>query len=381
MKKKYVIIFCLIFVIGAFSNISFGNEIRISDSPNTFLIEIMPLSKEVLWDYTNTYPLVEIVYPEDGENLPFDYLEVLGYAMDPDGMTYMEWTYQWGGYIYYNNKTFDLAQYVTFRIQVFNLQPGTHTVTVTFYDMYNNTGSDSVTVHYGENNPPDKPNKPEGSISGAVGIEYTYSTHSIDVDNDEIRYGWDWDGDNVLDEWTDFYPSGETVNTSHIWNYEGIYNVKVKAEDDRGGQSGFSSPLAVHIISNTPPNKPSTPLGSAIGRPGISYSYSTSTVDLEGHKLYYVFDWDDGTESEWEGSFESGSTVSFSHIWNARGTFQIKVKAKDDPNGDGDLSDGLESVWSDPLPITMPKTKSTDLLWNLLSNLPFLKHFFSSYFF
>ena len=122
-------------------------------------------------------------------------------------------------------------------------------------------------------------------------------------------------------------------------------------------------------------------MGSAIGRPGISYSYSTSTVDLEGHKLYYVFDWDDGTESEWEGSFESGSTVSFSHIWNARGTFQIKVKAKDDPNGDGDLSDGLESVWSDPLPITMPKTKSTDLLWNLLSNLPFLKHFFSSYFF
>jgi len=291
-------------------------------------------------------------------------------------MTYMEWTYQYDGYIHYNNETFNLAQYVNFRIQVFNLQPGTHTVTVTFYDIYNNTGSDSVTVHYGENNPPDKPNKPEGPDSGAVGIEYTYSTHSTDADDDEIRYGWDWDGDNVVDEWKDFYPSGETVNTSHIWNYEGIYNVKVKSEDDRGGQSGFSSPLAVHITSNTPPGKPSIPSGSTIGRPGISYSYSTSTIDPEGHKVYYMFDWDDGTEPEWKGSFESGSTVSFSHIWNARGTFQIKVKAKDDPNGDGDLSDGLESVWSDPLPITMPKTKSANLLGNLISKLPFLKHFF-----
>ena len=47
-----------------------------------------------------------------------------------------------------------------------------------------------------------------------------------------------------------------------------------------------------------------------------------------------------------------------SHVWNIEGTYQIKVKAKDDPNGDGDLSDGTESVWSDPLPIRMPKNKA-----------------------
>jgi hypothetical protein len=380
MKKNYIIIFCLMLVIGAVSNISFGNEIRKADGPN-FLIEIIPISEDVPWDNADIYPIVEILYPENGTDLPSNYLEVIGYAMDPDGMTYMEWTYQLGSYIYYDNETFGLAQYVNFRIQVFNLQPGTHTVTVVFYDIYNNTGSDSVTVYYEENSAPEKPNRPEGPESGTVGTEYTYSTHSTDADDDKIKYGWDWDGDNVVDEWTGFYPSGEIVNTSHIWNYEGIYNVKVKAQDEKGGESGFSSPLTVHIISNNPPNKPTVPSGSTAGVPGISYSYSTSTVDPDGDKVYYMFNWDDGTEPEWEGSFESGSSVSFSHIWNAKGTYSIKVKAKDDPNGDGDLSDGLESVWSDPLPITMPKAKSINLLENLLSKLPFLKYFLSSFFF
>ena len=71
-----------------------------------------------------------------------------------------------------------------------------------------------------------------------------------------------------------------------------------------------------------------------------------------------MIDWNDGTELKWEGPFDSGSTVSFSHIWTAKGTFQIKVKAKDDPNSDGDLSDGLESVWSDPLEVSMPRNRN-----------------------
>ena len=55
--------------------------------------------------------------------------------------------------------------------------------------------------------------------------------------------------------------------------------------------------------------------------------------------------------------------MSVSHVWAAKGTYQIKVKAKDDPNGDGDLSDGTESVWSDTLPISMPKNKAANLLF------------------
>ena len=55
------------------------------------------------------------------------------------------------------------------------------------------------------------------------------------------------------------------------------------------------------------------------------------------------------------GPYNSGMGITDSHIWQTIGSYPIKIKAKDDPNGDGDLSDGLESVWSDSLPISMPK--------------------------
>jgi hypothetical protein len=49
--------------------------------------------------------------------------------------------------------------------------------------------------------------------------------------------------------------------------------------------------------------------------------------------------------------------ISVSHTWTQQGNYNIRAKAKDDPNGDGDLSDGEESQWSESLPISMPKSK------------------------
>ena len=80
------------------------------------------------------------------------------------------------------------------------------------------------------------------------------------------------------------------------------------------------------------------------------------------------------------GPNNSGTGTTDSHIWETIGSYPIKVKAKDDPNGDGDLSDGLESVWSDSLPISMPRLHSyqisldrilyeISLLYQILHNL------------
>ena len=117
------------------------------------------------------------------------------------------------------------------------------------------------------------------------------------------------------------------------------------AEDKYGAQSIFSEPLQVLIQSN-PPNKPNTPDGSARGKPGISYTYQTSTTDPDGDQLYYMWDWGDGTSLNWTGLYNSGQTVTASHIWSTKGSYSIKVKVKD--------TTGAESVWSDSLPITMP---------------------------
>ena len=359
MKIKNIVLMLLLtmLLIASFSTINpalnMSKQEKISEK---FEIDIFPIQNDDSADSVGD-PIVVITYPEDGSEINEPYFEVIGYASDPDGLYFMEWTYQSGIYYYYDNETLNGAYSYGFRIRVFYIHPGSQTVTVTYYDYYNNSGQDSVTVYYGENDAPETPARPNGPNEGSIGLEYTYSTHSTDTDNDDIRYGWDWDGDNTVDEWTEYYLSGEIVNTSHIWTSPGTYNVKVKADDSKQ-KSGFSQPLTVHITDNSPPTKPETPMGSSSGKTGISYTYSTYSYDSEGDNIYYLFDWGDGTEPEWDGPYGSGDIVSASHIWTSEGSFSVKVKAKDDPNGDGDLSDGLESVWSDPLPVSMPKLKS-----------------------
>jgi len=214
-------------------------------------------------------------------------------------------------------------------------------------------------------NPPYPPHSPYGPTVGLTWTPYSYSTNTTDPDGNDIRYGWDWNGDNIVDEWTtEFYLSGVTANISHSWNTSGTYNVKVKAEDIYGAQSDFSSAKIIVIVSidNDPPEKPDAPTGKTFCKVGISYSYSASTTDPDGDRIYYMFDWDDGTITEWTGPYSTDQPISMSHIWDVKGTYQIKVKAKDEHCE--------ESEWSDPLPITMPK--------NIVINKQFL-HFLDSH--
>jgi len=97
------------------------------------------------------------------------------------------------------------------------------------------------------------------------------------------------------------------------------------------------------------PNKPVKPLGEINGKYREEYIYTTITTDPQNDKILYFFDWGDGTDSGWVGPFDSGVTVEASHKWTEKGSYSIRVKAKD--------MDGHESGWSDPLSVSMPKTK------------------------
>ncbi len=97
---------------------------------------------------------------------------------------------------------------------------------------------------------PGKPEKPKGKIFAITGREYFYETNSIDFDGDKIRYGWDWNGDNIVDEWTDFYESGNKVKISHSWDRPGIYKIKVMAEDEEGFLSMLSDEKIVFVIKS-----------------------------------------------------------------------------------------------------------------------------------
>ena len=74
------------------------------------------------------------------------------------------------------------------------------------------------------------------------------------------------------------------------------------------------------------------------------------TTDVENDLIYYIFDWGDGNKSNWFGPFYSGETVQCNYSWEKKGSYEIKVKAKDEHN--------QVSSWSDPLRVDLPKVKS-----------------------
>jgi len=215
------------------------------------------------------------------------------------------------------------------------------------------------------NDPPNTPSQPSGPTAGNLGVSYSYSTYATDPDDNKVKYYFDW-GDET-GTWTSLVNSGQPASANHIWSSAGTYQVKAKAQDEHELESDWSPVLTVTIAENKPPDKPSTPSGPSSGEVDKTYIYTTSTTDPEGHQIYYLFDWGDGTESDWSESFNSGEVASVSHTWTKKGDYQVKVKAKD--------VYGNESVWSDPLPVSMPKNKQSIILLSFEFFNKLLDHF------
>lgn len=106
-----------------------------------------------------------------------------------------------------------------------------------------------------ENNPPEKPSKPTGSLRGKTEKKYGFSSQAIDSEDDLVCYCFDW-GDDIFD-WTSWTESGEFVSESHVWYNEGDYSIRVKAVDEHGYESEWSDPLSVSMpinkVSDIPP--------------------------------------------------------------------------------------------------------------------------------
>ena len=75
-----------------------------------------------------------------------------------------------------------------------------------------------------------------------------------------------------------------------------------------------------------------------------------------------IISWGDGTESDWLEPYGNKVSRTAAHSWTKSGTYDVKVKAKDDPDGDGDLSDGLESVWSDTLTVYVCENRNPQII-------------------
>ncbi len=112
---------------------------------------------------------------------------------------------------------------------------------------------------------------------------------------------------------------------------------------------------------NTANSAPSTPIieGKQKVKSGENQEFYCTAIDEEGNMVYYFVDWDDGKQSSWLGPFESGDEITINHTWEKRGSYQVKVKAKDEYGKEGD--------WGS-LSLSVPKNKS------------FLQLFFNGFF-
>ena len=130
---------------------------------------------------------------------------------------------------------------------IFTILPATQGsmfVTITKHNYLPFEGS--TLVISGSNNPPQIPLKPNGSTTGQINIEYTFSTSTTDPENDQVYYKWSWG--NGESDWMGPYTSGAAISASHSWSAGGTYEVKVKAKDIFNYESDWSSRLFVTII-------------------------------------------------------------------------------------------------------------------------------------
>jgi hypothetical protein len=138
------------------------------------------------------------------------------------------------------------------------------------------------------------PDTPEGPDQGVTGIESIFSGVTTDPEEDDILYKFDW-GDGTLSEWVGPAPSGIPVESGHIWESAGIFEVRVKASDSNS-ESAWSQPATIEIFEG--PILSLKPLSSGLFR-------IQAVVENNGAV--------DATNVSWEINFEGGAIIGSSN--------------------------------------------------------------------
>jgi hypothetical protein len=90
---------------------------------------------------------------------------------------------------------------------------------------------------------------------------------------------------------------------------------------------------------NNPPEETNI-TGPAYGKPNVDYEFCIRAMDPELDDLFMLWDWGDGSYSDWLGPYSSGEQICVQKSWSVSGIYEIRVKLKDEV--------GFETNWSDP---------------------------------
>jgi hypothetical protein len=149
-------------------------------------------------------------------------------------------------------------------------------------------------------------------------------TGSADNGNPPYDYHWVFGDGN----------SSNQQNPTHSYFTDGNYTV-VLSVTDSDEMTVSDTTWALIGGWNGPPNTPEVQ-GPDKGKPLLNYKYTFVTSDPEADKIFYLVDWGDNTSSEWLGPYNSGVQGSAVHNWTEKGTYTVKVKAKDIHDAESD---------------------------------------------
>ena len=206
---------------------------------------------------------------------------------------------------------------------------GNKTLTVTVQNTIGGENENSKIVEVVEptNTAPKQPNPPSGPDMGWIDTSYEFNFSVTDPEGDDIKYEIDWgNGTSTL---TEYYSSGTLVTSYHQWADEGTYDIKVRAQDEHGLWSNWSSEKVFNIIlAPSPPNQPDMPIGPDLAYVGQSLPFKFKTIDQNGDDVSFLIDWGDNL-FETTDFVESGSLLEIHHTYSTDGYFAIKAKARD----------------------------------------------------
>jgi hypothetical protein len=93
---------------------------------------------------------------------------------------------------------------------------------------------------------PFKPTVLDGPSNAGKNIPLDFATVAPDPEGDDVFYQWDW-GDGNISNWYGPYTFGKQTSATHQWAENGTYDIKVRAKDTLGKESGWSPVYQVSI--------------------------------------------------------------------------------------------------------------------------------------
>jgi len=177
------------------------------------------------------------------------------------------------------------------------------------------------------------------------------------------------------------YQQGGSLTFGEMWSKSVTSYIKKHKMEDSHYKSveewqPFGDPTLAIGEESQAPVTPAAPQGPNSGEIKVEHTYTASTTDPDGDKIYYLFDWGNDEYSGWVGPYNSGSIASAKYTWKEEGDYEIRVKAKDEH--------GVQSEWSYPLKITMPKNHVyynsiiLEILERLMERFPLIEQILST---